>query len=392
MATVDAAKGMLADAGLDKSALKAKVPDLLECLLNEEVLVHPVAYKIMAAVVGLIKDDEILEGPHAEIIFEAIEEMLELSDGLPDSDPSKKPAEEIASALFANACAYIQAHSLAVNFLPRLLNAMKREGNMKWASYPCVSPLLLSDIKAFQPHLRLLLNVMKHFPGEVLSVISDLYKLGPRVFEENIPLLIELYDESPVAQLSILNILLLISHRNPLIVEPYLQSVKDRTNNKPEHVVVVRDIEENVAKVLPPPPTSKSEADDDDVKTEPLGGPPPQRSISMDGGHRFLNLQQGVLRKKGRILGRTVTRWFTLDDDSFNFYRSLQIPSDEHQPKRKVPFKDIVDVQIINKNVVNNNFPFTVQTRSRTFILAAPTENDRTQWIAAFRRHMNGAT
>jgi len=340
-----------------------------------------------------------LEGPHAEILFEAVEEMLELGDGLRENDPSKKPAEEIASALFANACAYIQAHSLAVHFLPRLLNAMKREGNMKWASYPCVSPLLISNLKAFQPHLRLLLNVMRHFPGEVLSVISDLYKLGPRVFEENIPLLIELYDESPAAQISILHILQEIARRNPLIVEPFMHSLKERAYNKVEQTVVVRDIEENVAKVLPPPQTSKShnEADnDDDDKSEPFSGPPPPRSISMDGADRFghralqphVQLQQGVLRKKGKIFGRTVTRWFTLDETTFNFYRSLQIPSDEHQPKRKIPFKDILDVQITNKNV-GSNFPFTVQTRSRTFILAAPTENDRTQWIAAFRRHIN---
>jgi len=210
-----------------------------------------------------------------------------------------------------------------------------------------------------------------------------------------------LYDESPAAQLSILHILQEIARRNALIVEPYMQSLKERANNNVEQTVVVQDIEENVAKVLPPPPTSKShnEADhDDDEKAEPFSGPPPVRSVSMDGADRFANhglhqLQQGVLRKKGRVFGRTVTRWFTLDETTFNFYRSLQIPSDEHQPKRKIPFKDILDVQIINKMVGNSsNYPFTVQTRSRTFILAAPTENDRTQWIAAFRRHMNSSS
>jgi hypothetical protein len=206
---------------------------------------------------------------------------------------------------------------------------------------------------------------------------------------------IELYDISPAAQLSILHILQEIANRNALIVEPYLQPLKDRVTTA-EQTVVVKDIEENVIKVLPTP-TSKSHNEldnDDDEKGEPIYGRPPLRSASVDSADRLPShqpsLQQGVLRKKGRLFGRTVTRWFTLDETTFNFYRSLQIPSDEHQPKRKVPFKDILDVQIINTNVGNSsNYPFAVQTRSRTFILAAPTENDRIQWIAAFKRHMN---
>jgi len=173
-----------------------------------------------------------------------------------------------------------------------------------------------------------------------------------------------------------------------------------------EQTVVVNDIEESVEKALPPPPThSFSHASDIKKSVEvvvavathrrntpevmvpptisPAEAKPKELARSTTPGGLY---QQGTLAKKGRILGRTVTRWFSLDDKSFNFYRTSHGPSGRVEAKRKIPLKEVTDVSVADG--AHGQFAFEVHTAARTYTLSAHSENERTQWITAFKNHM----
>jgi len=256
-----------------RTLLQTKVDTLLSCLQNRELLISPHGMDVMRLVISIIKEGPSME-KHGEGFFNAMNKMFEIQDKEQDSQ-AKKTIEEISTALFTNACSVLQMSSLLVRrHLRSLLYAMTRDGSVKWTSYNIVAPLLVNDVSAFVPHTRLLVQLMKSFP-EILSIISELYKLDPVAFEENIPILMRLYEQSPAAQLSILHILHEIAKTNYALVEPYLANLQTLSASAPSQQVAVDEIVDMVRKekqMQPPRPSPAISPLEFDAMIEDMNG------------------------------------------------------------------------------------------------------------------------
>jgi len=381
MVDLEEIQDILAEASTNKGLLKAHLKELLEALMDGNVVLDKLVYKVMSAVVTLIRDG-ILE-TDGELVFKVIADLFKFSDeALKNEDYEiKKVLEEITTALFSNSCSYLQMKpNLVVQFLPYILSVMTREGSTRWAGYGCVAPLLLQNIQAFGPHVELLLKVMMHFPGEVLSVISELYKLQPEVFDLNIHLLIQLYGLSPAAQLSILHILHEIGLRNEKLVEPYLLKLRDMCDtvqSRDETVVEIQEfVEDKLHTILIESGTGALRVEDTDtgMTDDESVGTSASEEIAIDGSPSL----KGPLRKRGRVFGRLTRRWFTLDEGCINFYKN----SKHETPKRRIALADVVKV------TTDARYPhaFVVQTRTRSVLFSASSDKEKEMWVSAIER------
>jgi len=370
---------ILAEASTNKTVLKTHLGELLESLNDGDVVLDRVVYKVMSALVTLIREG-ILE-TDGEVIFKKIDELYELEDDAAQNDEQeiKKILSEVTTSLFSNCCSFLQTRSsLVVQFLPHILTVMLREGSTRYAGYGCVAPLLLQNIRAFTDHVEILLKVMMHFPGEVLSVISELYKLNPEVFDANIHLLIQLYNESPAAQLSILHILHEIGLRNDRLVEPFLLKLRDMCDTQPtkdETVVQVQEfVEDKLQNILIETATGAVRLEGDFTDSADTSA---SEDITIDSAPGSPALK-GTLRKRGRRLGRMSRRFFTLDDGYINFYKN----SKKEKPSRRVPLTDVVRVT----SDPRHPFAFILQTKTRTVVLAASSDKEKEMWVTALER------
>jgi len=384
MVAVDKLEDFLAEAGSNKSLLQPRLGELLEALQDENVLLDKVVYKVMAAVVTLIREG-VLE-TDGVAIFKVINELLKFSDDAVKNQDNelRKVLDEVTAGLFSNACSFLQTRPDLIDpFLPYILSIMTREGSTRWAGYGCVAPLLLQNIQAFSPHIELLLKAMMHFPGEVLSVISELYKLKPEVFDSNIHLLIQLYNVSPAAQLSIIHILHEIGLRNEDLVEPYLLKLRDMCDTvatRDETVTEIADfVEEKLQAILLESGKGVMKVDDPEgnFTDDELSTASASEEIVLSDGSSSPSLK-GALRKKGRMFGRMTRRWFTLDEGCINFYKNAK----KETPKRRIALADVVKVT----SDTRHPYAFVVQTRTRSVLFSASSDKEKEMWISAIEK------
>lgn len=391
MVGLDQLQDLLEEAGNSKDLLIPHLGILLDALLDGNVAQDKIAYKVMSAIVLLIREGILeAEGEDGELIFRRIVELYELIDEATEEHEGhiKKVLDEIASALFSNACSNIQMQSiLIVKYLPYILLVMAREGNTKFAAYGCVAPLLLENMPAFSPYVELLLKAMMHFPGEVLSVISQLYKLQPHVFDANIDLLIQLYGESPAAQLSILHILHEIGLRNEQLVKPYLLKLRDMCETveaKDESVVPIQEfVEDKLQGILIESGASAAIRLEADAFTDSSDsfGHSASDEITVENPSREGSpgpAIKGALRKRGRMFGRLSRRWFTLDEGAINFYKNEK----KENPSRRLALNDVVKVTPDNRHP----HAFVVQTKSRSVLFSASSDKEKEMWVSAIEK------
>jgi len=379
---------LLAEAGSNKELLIPHLEQLLDALLDTTIVLHKVVYKVMAALVLLIREG--IMQTHGEAIFGRTLDLFEMMDeARANEEPQiKKALEEVASSLFCNSCSYLQMQpTLIVQYLPYILTVMPREGSTRFAGYGCVAPLLLQNIQAFSPYVELLLKAMLYFPGEVLSVISQLYKLQPEVFDSNIPLLIQLYGESPAAQLSILHILHEIGLRNESLVKPYLLKLRemcDTVQTKDESIVPIQEfVEDRLQNVL--------------INSGAVGGIGLEANGFAASGDEFAHSGseeivvenqsrdgspspsiKGALRKRGRVFGRLSRRWFTLDEGAINFYKN----SKKETPTRRIALNEVIKVTPDTRHP----HAFVVQTKSRSVLFSASSDKEKEMWVSAIEK------
>jgi hypothetical protein len=261
---------------------------------------------------------------------------------------------------------------------------MTRDGSTRFAGYGCVAPLLAENIAAFTPHVDLLLKAMLHFPGEVLSVISQLYKLKPEVFDANIHLLIQLYDQSPAAQVTILHVLHEIGLRNEKLVRPYLLQFRDMcegVRSKGEDIAPIQEfVEVKLQHMLQETGAAgniRLESELITNSTDSMG-----HSASEDVGDTRESSPspsvRGALRKRGRMFGRLSRRWFTLDEGSINFYKNAK----KDTPSRRIPLSDVVKVTPDTRHP----HAFVVQTRTRSVLFSASSDKEKEMWVSAIEK------
>jgi len=393
MADIEELEDILAEAGSNKSLLKPHFNKLLGALLQKDVLANRVAYKIMAGLVALINEG-ILD-TQGDAVFGAVNKMFtmaELAEKTREVE-LKRVLNEIIGALFSAACAFLRAKpTLTIKYIPDVLSIMMRDGNTRWTGYGLVAPLLAENILVFSTHVELLLRVMMHFPGEVLSVISGLYRLQPQVFDANISLLIGLYALSPAAQLSILHILHEIGLRNEKLVEPYLIKLRDMCNTveqPDEKVVEIKEFVEekiqsqsqnhSVTQESESECTTRAEtditSDDDDSGGTSASASEELGSIEITG-----TSVRGVLAKRGRVFGMMTRRWFTLDGGYINFFKN----SKRSVPTRRIAVSDIMKVS----SDPRHPHAFIVQTRARSIMLSAASDKEKEMWVSAIEKQM----
>jgi len=385
MVDVEDLMDLLAEAGNNKTLLAPHLDDLLDALSERNVLSDKVVYKVMTAVVLLIREG-VLES-RGEVVFSRIVDLFEWTDEAEENGEQqiKRVLEEITSALYCNSCSYLQMQpSLVSKYLQYILPVMTREGSTRYAGYGCVAPLMLQDIQAFSPHIEALLKAMLHFPGEVLSVISNLYKLKPEVFDSNIPILIQLYRSSPAAQLSILHILHEIGLRNEKLVKPYLMQLRemcDTVEGRDESVVPIQEfVDDKLQNVLIESGAEgavRLEGDSGDSHGHSADEIAVEDKDSVKDGSASPTIK-GALRKRGRMFGRLSRRWFTLEEGSINFFKN----SKKDKPSRRIPLDDVVKVTPDTRHP----HAFVVQTRSRSVLFSASSDREKEMWVSAIEK------
>jgi len=403
---------ILAVTGPDRNEhLRDNFPTLLHALLTEDVLGDPVAYKVMQVLVTLIQGGILEE--QGSLLFNAIDEMYSISDQV-EYPQVQKSLDEITTALFSNACGALQMSShLVLRYIRPLLVAMTWEGSMRWQAYSLVAPLMMSNIDALAPHTELVLKVMLNFP-EALSIINELYKLEPKKFEENIPILMQLFEKSNEVQLSILHILNSIADSNAALLAPHFEQLRRGTSD-PAHYEVLEMIGAKIKKIHPAAVASEpvsiqvestrkirnsSEAEQaPQPQPEPQPQPQPQpqplplplprlsqtrsrnstkESIAIDGPIAM----KGALRKRGRTFGRMMTRWYFLDNTSFGYYQKEK----GTKPKRIFKIDKVESIRDADARIVKLDWAFIVQTRSKSLTLCASSEQERTDWVNAISK------